>query len=115
MPEPWIGQLGAAGLLAAALFFVIKAFVGSIDRRITEQRAAHDAELVRLKEQHERELGDMRQRANAWESAAARKEQQVAELWALNGRLQAGNDTAVQILTALRKFASERDRELGTG
>lgn len=111
--EPWMGQLGAAGVLGALLLFLGRAFVGSIDRRVGEISAAHTAELERLTKQHERELGDMRQRAAGWEQTAERRDTQIQELWALNGKLQAGNDTAVQVLGALRRFADERT--LGAG
>lgn len=118
------GQLGVAGALTGLLLLLGRAFIRSIDRRVAEVNTAHAGELERLTEQfaaelgrltrqHERELGDMRTRAESWELAFGRKEAQIQELWALNGKLQAGNDTAVQMLAALRRVADERS--LGAG
>ena len=112
--EPWMGQVGVAGVLSALLFFLGRVFVNSQDRRVTEATAAHTAELDRLTRQHERELGDMRKRAEAWEATANRREAAVTEAMTQNGRLQAQGDTTVQLMRALRE-ATTSGRELGPG
>jgi Flp pilus assembly protein TadB len=98
-----MGQVGIAGVLAAMLLAIAKAFIGSIDRRVKERDEQHTAELSRLTAQHERELGDMRDRARAWEATADRREATNQELISQNGRLQAGSETAVQLLRALHQ------------
>lgn len=101
--EPWMGQLGIAGVMAALLLFMGKTFISSVDRRITEAVTAHDKEIERMTKQHERELGDMRERAVAWEATANRREATVNELVMQNGKLQGANETAVQLLRALHQ------------
>lgn len=102
--EPWMGQVGVAGGLLALLLALGKAFIASIDRRVAERTAEHVAELARIKEQHERELADMRARAEAWEATATRRESTVNELVMQTGRLQGTSDTAVQLLRAIHQM-----------
>lgn len=112
--EPWMGQVGVAGVLSGLLFFIGRVFINSQDRRVSEVNAAHAAELERLTKQHERELGDMRKRADAWEATANRREAAVTEAMTQNARLQAQGDTTVQLMRALREAAIS-GRELGPG
>jgi hypothetical protein len=98
-----MGQLGVAGSLVVLLVFLGKTFIGNIDRRLSEAVAAHEKETARLIEQHKRELGDMRERAMAWEATANRREATVNELVMQNGKLQGANETAVQLLRALHQ------------
>jgi hypothetical protein len=98
-----MGQVGVAGALIVLLVFLGKTFIASVDRRVTETRLSHEAEVARLTTQHERELRDMRERAQSWETAANRREATVNELVIQNGRLQGASDTAVQLLKALHQ------------
>jgi len=107
-----MGQVGIAGILAALLLTIGKTFIASVDRRVTERQAEHVAELERIRQQHERELGDMRERAQAWEATATRREATINELVMQTGRLQGTSDTAVQLLRAIHAM---QGRELGSG
>lgn len=109
--EPWMAQVGVAGVLAALLLALGKAFISSIDRRVAEATAAHEKELLRLTAQHERELTDMRTQAQAWEATATRREATVNELVMQTGQLRGQGETAVQLLRALHQI---QGRELET-
>lgn len=109
--EPWMGQVGVAGILGALLLFLGKVFIGSVDRRVAELTAAHAAELARHTAAHERELSDMRAQVLAWEATATRREATVNELVTQNGRLQGTSETAVSLLRALHQM---QGRELET-
>lgn len=111
--QPWMGQVGVAGVLAGLLFLLGRTFIASVNTRVAERNAEHAAELERINRQHERELGDMRARAVAWEATANRREVTLAEALTLNAKLQAGNDTAVQLLRALHSQAQGRELETG--
>jgi hypothetical protein len=111
--EPWMGQVGVAGALVGLLVLLGRTFIASVDRRVTETRVAHEAEIQRLIDQHKRELGDMRERAISWETAANRREATVNELVIQNGRLQGTSDTAVQLLKALHQVQGGRELESG--
>lgn len=110
--EPWMGQLGVASALVVLLIALGKTFIASVDRRVGEARVSHEEELKRLVAQHERELRDMRERAVAWEATANRREATVNELIIQSGKLQGANETAVQLLKALRQA---QGRELESG
>lgn len=108
-----MGQLGAAGILGVLLLVLGRAFIASVSAQVAQRNTEHAAELERLNRQHERELGDMRKRAEAWEATAHRREATLAEALTLNATLAAGNDTAVQLLRALHGQAQARELETG--
>lgn len=107
-----LGQLVGLGGVGGLLILLGRRFIASVDRQVTEARTAHAAELGRLTAQHERELRDMRERAQAWEAAANRREAALVEVLQQNGRLQANSETTVQLLRALRQ---DTGRELEAG
>lgn len=107
-----MGQVGVAGALASLLFLLGRTFISYVDRRVKETQEAHNNEIGRMTKQHERELGDMRERAVAWEATANRREATVNELVMQNGKLQGANETAVQLLRALHQV---QGRELESG
>lgn len=109
--QPWMGQVGIAGASVALLTIAMRAFISSVSSRVAEVRADHEKELARVTTQHERELQDMRERAQAWEATANRREAALSEALAQNARLQATGDTTVQLLRALRQTADRRELE----
>lgn len=111
--EPWMGQLGIAGILAVLLLVLGRTWIASVDRRVAERDAEHQRELERITKQHERELTDMRERADAWRVTADRREAALAEALTLNATLAAGNDTAVHLLRAIHGQAQARELETG--
>jgi hypothetical protein len=107
------GPLLGVGGLGGLLILLGRRFIASVDRQVAEARTAHEEELKRLTSQHERELRDMRERAQAWEATANRREAALTEVLQQNGRLQANSETAVQLLRALRQGQGERELETG--
>jgi hypothetical protein len=111
--QPWMGQVGIAGASVGLLYLAMRAFIASVSSRVDQVRTDHAEEMARVTKQHERELQDMRERAQAWEATANRREAALSEALAQNARLQATGDTTVQLLRALRQTAVDR-RELET-
>lgn len=109
--QPWMGQVGIAGASVGLLFVAMRAFISSVSGQVDRARADHDKELGRVTAQHERELQDMRERAQAWEATANRREAALSEALAQTARLQATGDTTVQLLRALRQTADRRELE----
>lgn len=109
--QPWMGQVGIAGASVGLLYVAMRAFITTVSSRVAEVRADYEKELARVTAQHERELRDMRERAQAWEATSSRREAALSEALAQNARLQATGDTTVQLLRALRQTADRRELE----
>jgi hypothetical protein len=101
--EPWMGQLGI-GAASVGLFIALgRSYIKTVANRVTEDREQHRHELDRLEKSWEARLTDMRQRAEAWEAAANRREESTKELTAGLTRVESVMAQNLQLLQAIRE------------
>lgn len=101
--QPWVSQLGI-GAASVVLFVAIgRSYINSVSSRVKEDRERERLALVELKASWEARLADMRQRAEAWEAAANRREETGRELTAALTRVESVMDQNIQLLRAIRE------------
>jgi hypothetical protein len=101
--QPWMGQLGIASASVVLFVLIGRSYINSVANRVKEITDAHERELARLTVLWEARLSDVRERAEAWEAAASRREEATQELTAAVTRVETVGETAIHLLRALRE------------
>jgi len=101
--QPWMAQIGVAGALTLLLVAVGRTFINHVATQLQEERAAHTAEINRLKESWEARLADCTKRGDAWETAANRWQAAALEDREQTRELLTFSQTMTSLLTAIRE------------
>lgn len=102
-PQPWMAQLGAAGVLSVLLITLGRSYINSVSTRIKELNEAHSVEITRLTASWEARLADAAKRADSWETAAHRWQEAGAEDRRQVDKLLEVNETTTALLRAIRE------------
>jgi C4-dicarboxylate-specific signal transduction histidine kinase len=98
-----MGQLGIAGATVVLWLALGRSYINSVASRVREVREQQQEALAKLEASWEARLADMRQRAEAWEAAANRREETGRELTAGLTRVESVMDQNIQLLRAIRE------------
>jgi hypothetical protein len=101
--EPWMGQLGIAGATVILWLALGRSYINSVANRVSEVREQQKQAMDELKASWEARLADMRQRAEAWEAAANRREESGRELTAALTRVESVMAQNISLLQAIRE------------
>lgn len=102
-PQPWMAQLGAAGVLSVLLITLGRSYINSVAASKKELADAHTVEITRLTASWEARLADANKRADSWETAAHRWQAAGAEDRKQVDRLLEVNETTTALLRAIRE------------
>jgi poly(3-hydroxyalkanoate) synthetase len=101
--QPWMAQLGAAGVLSALLLVLGRSYIAHVASQVKEMKEAHLAEMARLTASWEARLTDAVKRADSWETAAERWRAAGAEDRRQVDKLASAVDTVIALLSAIRE------------